>query len=108
MRSDDVPSSVPKRCQSTLNPKTGPLQGTAVRPNMAHTSQSRPDSGLDFQVDVFEPVYTDPCSFGSGALTGPAQETECVSTPLRPNMAHISQSRPDSGLGSPVNVPKTC
>ena len=36
------------------------------RANMAHIRQSRPDSGLGFQVDVLEPFHVVPSSLGSG------------------------------------------
>ena len=36
------------------------------RSNMAHARQSRPDSGLDFQVKVLEPFSVVPSSLGSG------------------------------------------
>ena len=49
------------------------------RANMVHIGQSRPDSGLGFQVKSLKPA----------------------------NMAHIRQSRPDFGLGFQVKFPKT-
>ena len=37
---------------------------------MAHITQSRPDSGLDFQVKVLKTFRAVPSSLGSGALNG--------------------------------------
>jgi len=36
------------------------------RANMAHVRQSRPDSGLGFQVKVLKPFQVDPSSLGGG------------------------------------------
>jgi len=56
-------------------------------PNVAHTRQSRPDSGLGFQVKVLK-TFIMLFPFRSEADDDKYQ-----------NMAHIRQSRPDYGLG---------
>jgi len=43
---------------------------TRCRANMAHVRQSRPDSGLGFQVKVLKPFKVVPFSLGSGDHNG--------------------------------------
>jgi len=75
---------------------------------MAKIRQSRPDSGLGFQVKAHKPFSVVPSSFGSGGRIGiggfhsgtvpgnvePLLETQHP----RANMARIRQARPDPSL----------
>jgi len=104
----------------------------AVRPrsraNMAHIRQPRPDSGLAFQVregcresrrcstypesyiTEYTSVYEDKTLYGVPSSLGTSwwmpRTAMCSGVhPIRlANMAHISQSRPYSGLGSQTKV----
>ena len=66
---------------------------------MAHTTQSRPDSGLDFQVKVLKTFQDVPSSLGEyrrAAQRRPHHpQPYCCWPPA--HMAHTTQSRPDSG-----------
>ena len=65
------------------------------RANAAHVRQSRPDSGLGFQVDALKTFQVVPFSLRSVQVPPtiwcrPRRTPRC-----RVNMAHIAQSRPD-------------
>ena len=83
---------------------------TCCRANLAHVRQSRTDSGIGFQVKVFQMFQVLPSRFlGKSTFAGivfcsgvPSSSRHVPSFRCRANMAQIRQSRPDSGLGSRV------
>ena len=73
---------------------------------MAHIRQSRPDSGIGFQVKVLEMIQCVPVWIGSGEDFSPY--LEFLKSPAVDRILHtIGRSRPDSGLGFHVKVLKT-
>ena len=77
---------------------------------MAHVRQSRPDSGPGLKVEVRKMLFY--CLLFAGkptsvqAIPSISSSTFPRSIRCRANMAHIRESRPDSGLGFGVKVRK--
>ena len=79
--------------------------------NSAHTKESRPDYGLGYQVNVFQPFEVVPDSVGSRPVAAVVDDevglVQDARLGVRANTAHIRQSQPDSGLGFDVQVINT-
>ena len=66
---------------SSLRPGASDIR---CRSNMAHKSQSEPDSGLGFQVEVRKPINDVPSSLGSG-LAPPLHPRYSIRSTIREN-----------------------
>ena len=73
---------------------------------MAHIRQSRPDSGLGFQVKPIKTFQNVPSSLGRRRHRLPRTISPTRARDTSKNVAHIRQSRPDSGLGFQAKVLK--
>ena len=81
-----------------MSTKTAYKLGYRCRANMAHIRQSRPDSGLGFQVKILTPFHVVPSSLGSGFPNG--QEVSAKNYAGATPMHVASIQRPRGGGAS--------
>ena len=71
---------------------------------MAQLTQSKPDSDLGFQVKLRSTFPAVPSFLRGGQYLGSQKLGVGVSQHLEADLAHIRQSKPDSGIGFQVKL----